>query len=51
MYLNTHIFPTTGHTRVLLFMFTRLEHLFNGSDRLHGVIGDERHTGYRITIP
>ena len=25
MYLNTHIFPTTGHARVLLFMFIRRE--------------------------
>ena len=25
MYLNTHIFPTTGYTRVLLFMFIRRE--------------------------
>ena len=25
MYLNTHIFPTTGYTRVLLFMFIRQE--------------------------
>ena len=25
MYLNTRIFPTTGHARVLLFMFTRRE--------------------------
>ena len=25
MYLNTHIFPTTGYARVLLFMFIRRE--------------------------
>ena len=25
MYLNTHILPTTGYTRVLLFMFIRRE--------------------------
>ena len=25
MYLNTHIFPTSGYARVLLFMFVRQE--------------------------
>ena len=25
MYLNTHIFPTTGYARVLLYMFIRRE--------------------------
>ena len=25
MYLNTHIFPTTGYAQVLLFMCIRLE--------------------------
>ena len=25
MYLNTHVFPTTGYARVLLFMFIRRE--------------------------
>ena len=25
MYLNTRIFPTTGHARVLLFMFIKRE--------------------------
>ena len=25
MYINTHIFPTTGYARVLLFMFIRRE--------------------------
>ena len=31
MYLNTRIFPTTGHARVLLFMFIRRERELGGT--------------------